>query len=314
MSSYSSGRRARSMGWVAAAGVAVVGYAALIERRNYTLRDVRMPVLPSGAHSVRMLHISDLHLTPTQRDKIAWLKTLAFVEPDVVIDTGDNVGRADAIPALAEALGPLLDTAPGVFVDGSNDFFAPIVRNPFAYLVPRRTPVDFPQDRSRIDTDSIHSLFTDNGWSNLNDATWSLSARGSDIFFVGTGDAHMDAADVDALLGRADEVDAARAAGATIIGVTHAPYRRVLDAFVAVGVDAIFAGHTHGGQVCVPGFGALTTNCDLPLSQAKGLSTWTLGQRSVPLHVSAGLGTSIFAPVRLACRPEVTLVTLTARA
>ena len=92
------------------------------------------------------------------------------------------------------------------------------------------------------------------------------------------------------------------------LGVAHAPYRRVLDAMAADGADLILAGHTHGGQVCLPWVGALVTNCDLPRRQAKGLSGW---QESA-LHVSAGLGTSPYTPIRLACRPEATVLTVVA--
>ena len=55
-------------------------------------------------------------------------------------------------------------------------------------------------------------------------------------------------------------------------------------------------------------------NCDIPLKQAKGLSSWTHDGRSAPLNVSAGCGHSIYAPVRFACRPEATLLTLSPRA
>ena len=78
------------------------------------------------------------------------------------------------------------------------------------------------------------------------------------------------------------------------------------------GAQLMLAGHTHGGQVCVPGYGALVTNCDIPRTQVKGLSLWRHGLRSAYLHVSAGLGTSIYAPIRFACPPEATLLTLTA--
>ena len=94
----------------------------------------------------------------------------------------------------------------------------------------------------------------------------------------------------------------------------------------ADGVSLVLAGHTHGGQICLPGVGALVTNCDLDRRRASGLSTWPgdalrgvhgdrallgpLPQPGLFLHVSAGLGTSPFSPVRLACRPEATLLTL----
>ena len=102
------------------------------------------------------------------------------------------------------------------------------------------------------------------------------------------------------------------------LGVAHAPYLRVLDQFAEDGYDAVLAGHTHGGQVCVPFLGALTTNCDLDNARAKGVHRHPADSRpgdpgSTWLHVSAGLGTSPYVRLRLACRPEASLVTLTAR-
>ena len=73
------------------------------------------------------------------------------------------------------------------------------------------------------------------------------------------------------------------------------------------------AGHTHGGQVRVPGFGALVANCDIPLRQASGLSSWHESGHTAALNVSAGIGHSIYAPVRFACPPEASLLTLVAR-
>lgn len=91
------------------------------------------------------------------------------------------------------------------------------------------------------------------------------------------------------------------------IGVAHAPYLRTLDRFVADGADLIFAGHTHGGQVCLPGGRALVSNCDLDPALCKGL----IDHRGVPVNISQGLGESRFAPVRLFCPPQAVLVTLT---
>jgi predicted MPP superfamily phosphohydrolase len=81
----------------------------------------------------------------------------------------------------------------------------------------------------------------------------------------------------------------------------------------SAGAAMIFAGHTHGGQVCLPGIGALTTNCDLPAKYAKGISAWNFAGKNVILNVVAGLGHSIYAPVRFFCRPEVRLITLVSR-
>src|SRR5699024_11665167 len=94
-------------------------------------------------------------------------------------------------------------------------------------------------------------------------------------------------------------------------------YLRALAGMQALGCQAVFAGHTHGGQLCVPGYGALVTNCDLDPGRASGLHGWP-GESgsevdSLWLHVSNGIGTSPFTPVRFACRPSVTLVTLTTR-
>ena len=91
------------------------------------------------------------------------------------------------------------------------------------------------------------------------------------------------------------------------LGVVHAPYLAALDVLVDAGHDLLLAGHTHGGQVRLPGIGALTANCDLPLDQARGLSAY----RGRSLHVSPGLGHNRYFPFRFACRPEATLLELT---
>ena len=93
----------------------------------------------------------------------------------------------------------------------------------------------------------------------------------------------------------------------------------MLDQFAADGYDAIFAGHTHGGQVCLPGDGALITNCDLDPARAKGLhrhpADSARATRARPGCTSRpALGTSPYARIRFACRPEATLLTLTPRA
>src|SRR3954469_25172219 len=109
-------------GAAAAAGAALTAYASW-EARAYTLRRVEVPLLPAGARPVRVLHLSDVHMTPGQTRKQDWLSSLALLRPDLVVNTGDNLGHADSVPVVRDALGALLD-GPGVFVFGSNDYFS----------------------------------------------------------------------------------------------------------------------------------------------------------------------------------------------
>ena len=287
-------------------------YGVVVERGRYQLRVEQIPILDAGSEPIRILHLSDLHLAPWQKNAVSWIRALGDNPPDLVVGTGDFFGHPSALPQLKEALAPLKGI-PGVVVHGSNDRFGPRVVNPFGYLAGPSARVDH---GIPLDFDGLTALYDELGWHDIDNGVVSLTIRGSELEFVGLGDAHAGADHTDSLptwLEAAREQrsdDTAGARSTTTIGVTHAPYRRVLDALVTHGSELIFAGHTHGGQVCVPGIGALTTNCDLPLSQARGLTMWPHGNKASYLNVSAGIGTSIFAPVRFACPPEAVLVTL----
>lgn len=288
-----------------------VVWASIIERNAFTLRRVTAPVLEPGSLPVRILHISDLHLAPWQKEKQAWIRALAELTPDLIINTGDNLGHADALDALKHTFEPFAGI-PGVFVNGSNDYFGPQFKNPVKYL---RGPSGGEAPAKRLDTESLRSFFTEGlGWANLNNAAATMMLGSTPVNFMGVDDPHRHFDSLPSMVRALDDVREHDGAPAITIGVAHAPYQRILNSFVNNGAGMIFAGHTHGGQVCVPGFGALVTNCDIPRRQVKGLSTWHSGRNSAMLNVSAGVGTSIYAPVRLACAPEVSLVTLTARA
>ncbi|WP_338403925.1 metallophosphoesterase [Cellulosimicrobium arenosum] len=288
---------------------------AHLETKLFTVRDVTVPVLPPGARDLRVLHVSDLHLVPSQQRKIAWVHALGDLEPDLVVNTGDNMAHRDALAPLLSALEPLLERAPGMFVMGSNDYYAPQPKNPARYLLPdARSPLT--SSPPTLPAAELAAAFSRAGWVDLTNRRDSLRVGGVQLDLVGVDDPHLDR-DVfpePGTTGSTSDVPTLR------LGVTHAPYRRVLDAMHADGADAVLAGHTHGGQLCVPGFGALVTNCDLDRGRAKGLHGWPGarpdepgGEGSTWLHVSAGAGTSPYAPFRFACRPEATLLTLTAR-
>ena len=303
-----------ALGVVAAAGAAAFAYGSLVERNRFSIRHEFVPVLEPGARQLTVLHISDLHMAPWQSAKQEWVRGLAVLEPDLIVNTGDNLGHPDAIDSVAYALEPFGST-PGVFVHGSNDYFGPSFKNPLAYFgaPSRHRPAAEPLDTARLER-IFEQQF---GWSNLNNDVKSMTVRGSHLEFFGTNDAHRNWDKLGSLPGlvdamREEESWQENSGSAIPIGVTHAPYQRVLNSFVTNGAELIFAGHTHGGQVRIPGLPALVTNCDIPREQAQGLSVWHHANRGSYLNVSAGLGTSIYAPVRFACPPEAVLVTLTA--
>ncbi len=315
-----------------ALGVAAVGtfvWASVIERNAFTLRRVSAAVLEPGSAPLRILHVSDLHLAPWQREKQEWVRALADLQPDLVVNTGDNLGHHNALDALEYTFAPF-SGIPGVFVNGSNDYFGPKFKNPIKYFT---GPSRGEAPAARLDTARLRSFFTDDlGWADLNNGAATVMLGETRLDFMGVDDPHRSFDSLSRMTRALDDVRAGNflefemdadlgvnrdSQASTIpvvtIGVTHAPYQRILNAFVTSGAEMIFAGHTHGGQVCLPGYGALVTNCDIPRGQVKGLSSWRNGRNSAMLNVSAGLGTSIYAPVRLACAPEVSLVTLTER-
>ncbi len=309
------GRGLRAAAGVTAAAALTGGLAAAwgigIERYLFTVRRARAEVLEPGRAPLRILHISDIHMAPWQHRKQEWVASLAALEPDLIVNTGDNLGHADGLRGVRAAFAGF-EGIPGVFVHGSNDLHAPAPRNPFLYFMgPSRRTISAP----RLDTDAMDRFFRDDlGWTDLDNTAATVDVKGLRIAAFGIDDAHRGRERFDLVDKALSTLRRKRSKTALTIGVTHAPYRHVLDEFVDLGADAIFAGHTHGGQVRIPGFGPLVANCDIPLRQARGLSTWRHSARSVPLNVSAGVGHSIYAPVRFACRPEVTLLTLTPRA
>ena len=286
---------------VGAIGLGTLGYS-LVEAQSFTTRYVHIPVLPNGSSDLRVLHLSDLHITPSQTRKINWVRSLGELNPDLVVVTGDFLAHRLAVPAVIEALGDLLNK-PGLFVLGSNDYFGPVIKSPLMYFDKDR---QITADGEVLPTADLVDELTNYGWIDLDNKQDRLTVNGISIHARGTDDPHINKDNYNAVSGNYDS-------GAFALGVTHAPYTRVLKQFVQDKTDLILAGHTHGGQICIPFYGALVTNCDLPTGQAKGLSSFDFDNRKTPLHVSAGVGTSPYTPIRLACRPEATLLTLTAK-
>ena len=286
---------ARLAGAVAVAGAACVGYGILVERDWYRLRRERVEALDPGQAPLTVLHLSDLHMTASDARRAAFLERLAAVPVDLVVLTGDMLGEPAGLGPVLEALGCFRPRLGAVAVLGSNDYWAPRFRNPLTYFMgpSSRRGRSSPRNPWRELVEGLEAR----GWTVLSNRRGQLG----DIELAGLDDPHIR---------RDDPATAVPANGDARprlrLGVVHSPYRRALDAFAGNGYDLVLAGHTHGGQVCLPGMGALVTNCDLPRDRVRGLSRWG----SSWLHVSAGLGTSKYAPFRFACRPEASLLTV----
>lgn len=268
-----------------------------LEPQFPVLRRRQVPVLGPGQAPLRILHLSDLHLLPRHGRRTAWVRALADERADLVVSTGDHLSSADAIGLLASTLGALTaDGTPGVFVPGNNDWFTPMRPQLSSYL-PVGTPLrrgapDLPWERAA-------AALVDVGWTDLRQRRATVQVAGRPVVLTGTDDGHLRRDRYAEVAGRVDGL---------ALGVTHTPVRRLLRSFADDGHALVLAGHTHGGQLRLPGLGPATTNCDLERSRARGLSP--LVDQAGWLHVSAGLGSSPYLPVRFCCRPEATVLEL----
>ncbi len=280
---------------VAAAGAVLAAYA-LIEPYRFRIASIDVPV-DAGAPPLTVLHVSDTHMRARTRAVARFLASLPEalgLVPDIVAATGDLIEDDDGIEPLLAAIGGLQARLARVYVFGSHDHFGSGFRwdTYTKYFGGERRPVEaVPADTARL-RDGLGAR----GWIPLLNTSHVVDGAGARVRLCGVDDPYIHRH-------RTDHI--AREPGDDLaIGLMHAP--DVVTEFAAAGFDLVLAGHTHGGQVRVPGWGALVTNCSLPAGLAGGLHRvgWTW------LHVSPGLGTARFGPIRFNCRPEATLLRL----
>lgn len=292
----------RTVGAVGALGAGCVAYGTLLERRWYRLRRLRLPGALRRPGRITLLHVSDVHLVPGQAHRERFLASLAGEDHDAVVVTGDLLGAEGAEEAAAAALAPLTSGGrPGLVVLGSNDRFGPVLKSPLVYL----TRPDLRVRGAPLDTELLVQRLATVGYRTLRGGeAVTVSTPAGPVAVGGMDDPHLD---LDTIPPPSAVAPPGGVEHVLHLGLVHAPYRRALDVLVEAGHDVLLAGHTHGGQVRLPGVGALVGNCDLPLDRIRGASRY----RDRWLHVSPGLGHSRYAPFRFACRPEATLLELT---
>jgi predicted MPP superfamily phosphohydrolase len=253
-------------GVVAGAGFGSYGYVYERHRISVTRKTVPVSNLPPALRGLRVGLLSDIHhgeFMPAE-DVSAAAALLRAEQPDMIVLAGDYVTWSDraAVVPCAQALAPL--RAPlGVFaVIGNHD--------------PEPT---------------VNAVFEAHGIQVLRDEHAHVSARGEAIVVGGLRFWSTKTADLERLF--------QHASGFPIL-LAHDP-RRLAQA-AQLGLPLILSGHTHGGQVVIPGLGAPAAT-RFPVVAG-------LGRRgNTALFVSRGLGT-VMLPVRLNCPPEVAILTL----
>ena len=296
-------------GALPAVAASAFGY---VSARRFGVRFETLPLLPSDHAPLRILHIGDMHLVAGDQRKIDFVRSLAELDPDFIVNTGDNPGAIDAVDDVITALEPLLEI-PGVFVPGSNDVYGPRSANPLRYLHAPTTGEAAAHQQDTIDVGTMFKQFQAPGqWQFVGNRSLSLPVRDDlTLNVAGTNDAHMHAAKWPGFTETSDAAsDSSDQPVELQVAVTHAPYRRVLDAAVTAGADIVFAGHTHGGQVALPAYGAIVANCDLPTGLASGMTPWRAAGKTSLVHVTAGIGASPTVPLRTFCPPEAVVIDL----
>jgi uncharacterized protein len=259
-----------------------------VETRRYTLEELRVNIvrkkLSSGA--LKILHLSDLHLACPESHKLEFLRRVSDNDYDLVFLSGDVFEDYSGTPYASEILArrPRL----GAYaVLGNHDYYEyTMFHKTIGRLVRRYRHPAFTRDVTPL----IASLEA-GGFTVLRNNTVNLADAG--ISIVGIDYPGPGASDLRTLIAQAP-------AGNLIILLAHMPWH--LDLLAGCGVDLALCGHTHGGQICLPGIGAIFTDSDMPGHQASGL----IARGDTTIHISRGLGADPKTNYRLFCPPTAT--------
>ena len=285
----------RALAAAAAVGASLAGYAWWESTQaELTRQVVRVPRLPAGLEGLRILHVSDTHFPADGASLERFAELVAGAEYDVVFATGDFVETAAGWDAAVEAFS-LLHAPFGVYASlGAHDYLAPVatvgdlIEAARARVVGgRRRLIDVAPFVDRLEALGVRVLRN----------RWERAEIGGEVMRIaGAGDDSVGLARLDdALPSNADD-------GLTVL-LTHSA-----DAVLQLQrpPPLVFSGHTHGGQIRLPWYGAPVRHSKLVnRRQTAGVFEW----RGSQVVVSQGFGTAV-VPMRFLCRPEVSVIEL----
>ena len=273
------GRAGGGLVTLAAFGILCILYGRLVEPRWLEVTTTRVPTarLPPGHRGVRIVHLSDVHSDPTPRLEERLPAVVASLHPDLVVFTGDAANSPAGLPIFRALLGKLARIAPTFAVKGNWDAW-------------------YFRDLDR---------FAGTGGRELDGDHASLDVGGVTVHVAGAAFDHPELVDA--------AVRELPADGLAIV-LYHAHFPDLVAPEHAPRVDLFCAGHVHGGQVALPGYGALITFSRFGKRFERGLYPDADGF-GLPLYVSRGIGMEgVGTPrVRFASRPEVAVIQLVPR-
>ncbi|MBA2272876.1 MAG: metallophosphoesterase [Actinobacteria bacterium] len=274
------------------------GLAAYSLAEPYWLKLIeRSLVTGHQGPTLTTLHLSDPHLTGSDKRLKSWIGRLPDKlgkVPDLILGTGDFIDNDSGIEPLLEAFAPLDARLGKFYVLGSHDYFQAQfhIRSFKKYFTGDNRVTKAPG----ADTHRLEEGLQSQGWIPLTNRSETIDTASGTIRLSGVDDPYLKRHRTTHISRSTRDVLA--------IGLVHAP--DVVSEYLLAGFDLVVGGHTHAGQVRVPFFGALVTNCNLPAALAGGLHRVGEGW----LHVSPGLGQGRYTPIRFNCRPEATLLKL----
>ena len=296
-----AGSAARTAALTAALGGGLTAYAwwestqAAAARRRLTVRD-----LPPGLDGLRVLHVSDTHFPADGASLERFAELVSGLEYDIVFATGDYVETAAGWDSAVEAFA-LLHAPFGVYASlGAHDYLSP-VRTLGEWTAAARSRM-FGGRRTLVDPAPFVERLEALGVRVLRNEWAQVEIGGEVLRIAGAGDDSVGLARLDRALPA--DVDSADGAGLTVL-LTHSP-----DAVLRLErpPPLVFCGHTHGGQIRAPWYGAPVRHSRLV---DRRRTAGVFERSGSQVIVSQGFGTAV-VPLRLLCRPEVGLVELRA--